>query len=567
MKRLLLSLLLVLVAATTGVAQTQDISGDWQGTLSAPGAELHLLLHIEKGDGGLKATLDSVDQGAYAIPITTISVQDSNLTFDVASVHGSYQGKVNDNASTITGTWSQGQTLPLEWKRVPAKLAAEQPSKPVQPSDIDGTWMGTLDTGAFQLHIVFHIVTTADGLHADLESPDQSPGKLAASSVTRQASSLKIEVQRIGGVFEGKIAPDSKSIDGTWSQNGGSFPLLLKPVSGLAQLERRRPQNPMKPYPYREEEVSYDNKTQNVTLAGTLTLPQGKGPFPAVLLIPGSGAHDRDESLMGHKPFLVLSDYLTRQGIAVLRADDRGVGESTGSMASVTSADLATDAEAGIAYLKTRREVDAHKIGLVGHSEGGLIAPMIAARNPDVAFIVMMAGPGIPGDEVLVGQSEKMAEAAGQSHDDVEKAGAKQREILTLVKSGGDDATLAKQLRPKLEGDIPQNHLAMQIKMILSPWFRYFIAYDPSPVLRKVKCPVLAVIGEKDWQVPPQQNLPAIRKALEAGGNRHFAVEELPGLNHLFQTAKTGAPSEYAQIEETISPVALGKIGGWILKQ
>jgi dienelactone hydrolase len=462
-------------------------------------------------------------------------------------------------------------SMVLVWATLSGGLAHSQSSTTQSPaatsSDIDGAWVGTLDTGAIQLHVVFHIASAPDGLHATLDSPDQGAKGITASSVTRQGSSLKIEVQRIGGVFEGKIAPDGKSMDGAWTQGGGNLPLLLKPVTDTSQLERKRPQNPIKPYPYREEEVSYANKAQNVTLAGTLTIPQGKGPFPAVLLIPGSGAHDRDESLMGHKPFLVLSDYLTRQGIAVLRVDDRGVGKSTGSMSRVTTADLATDAEAGVAYLKTRPEVDVHKIGLVGHSEGGAIAPMVAARNPDVAFIVMMAGPGIPGDEILVTQSEKIAEAAGQSHDDAEKAGTKEREILALVKKGGDDTTLETQLRAKLEGDVPKNQLTMQVKMILSPWFRYFIAYDPSPVLRKVKCPVLAVIGEKDLQVLPQQNLPAIRKALEEGGNPHFAVEELAGLNHLFQTAKTGAPNEYAQIEETMSPIALGKIGSWILKQ
>ena len=462
-------------------------------------------------------------------------------------------------------------SMVLAWVTFSGGLAHSQSSTTQSPaatsSGIDGTWIGALDTGAIELHVVFHIVTTADGLHADLDSPDQGARGISASSVTRQESSLKIEVQKIGGVFEGKVASDGKSIDGTWTQNGARLPLLLKPVNNATQLERKRPQNPTKPYPYREEEVSYDNKAQHVTLAGTLTVPQGKGPFPAVLLIPGSGAHDRDETLLGHKPFLVLADYLTRQGIAVLRVDDRGVGKSTGSMANATTADLATDAEAGVAYLKTRREIDAHKIGLVGHSEGGAIAPMVAARNPDVAFIVMMAGPGVPGDEILVAQTEKIAEAAGKSHDDAEKAGAKERELLALVKNGGDQATLENQLRAKLEGDVPKNQLTMQVKMILSPWFRYFISYDPSTALRKVKCPVLALIGDKDLQVPPDQNLPAIRKALEEGGNRHFTVEELSGLNHLFQTAKTGAPSEYAQIEETMSPVAMGKIGGWILKQ
>ncbi len=216
-------------------------------------------------------------------------------------------------------------------------------------------------------------------------------------------------------MFEGKISADKSSINGTWTQSGANLPLVLKPVKDQSELERKRPQNPRKPYPYREEEVSYDNKVQSVRLAATLTLPPEKGPFAAVVLITGSGPQDRDESLLGHKPFLVLSDYLTRKGIAVLRADDRGTGKSTGNFATATTADFATDTEAGIAYLKTRPEVDPHKIGLIGHSEGGVIAPMVAARNPDVAFIVMMAGPGVRGDEILPAQIQAIAEARGKA--------------------------------------------------------------------------------------------------------------------------------------------------------
>jgi uncharacterized protein len=270
---------------------------------------------------------------------------------------------------------------------------------------------------------------------------------------------------------------------------------------------------------------------------------------------------------MGHKPFLLLSDYLTRKGIAVLRADDRGVGKSTGKFAGGTTADFATDAEAGVAFLKTRSEVDPHKIGLVGHSEGGVIAPMVAARSPDVAFIVMLAGSGVPGDEILPEQTLLIVEASGKSQQEAEKDSAREREIVTLAEQEQDDSILEKKLREQAAGQVPEAQLEAEIKMLTSPWFRYFLTYDPATALRKVTCPVLAINGEKDLQVPPKQNLPAIRKALDEAGNKHFEVDELPGLNHLFQTAKTGAPSEYAEIEETISPVALEKIASWILKQ
>jgi hypothetical protein len=560
-----LALMVIVLASTVFMANAQDVVGDWQGTLKAGGAELRLALHITKAEGGeLKATLDSIDQGANGIPASEITLKDSQLNITVAAWHGTYEGKVNAAATEIDGTWTQGQPLPLDFKRVAAAKAAPKPAK---PSDIDGAWMGTLDAGATKLRVVFHITNTEDGLTATMDSPDQGAKGLPVTSVTRDGASLKLEMRQIAGGFDGKISKDLTTIEGTWTQAGNSLPLVLKRVKDAAELERRRPQNPLKPYPYRDEDVSYPNPAANITLAATLTIPPGKGPFPAVLLIVGSGPHDRDEALMGHRPFLVLSDYLTRHGIVVLRADDRGVGKSGGNFATVTTADLATDAEAGVAYLKQRPEVDPRKIGLVGHSEGGIIAPMVAARNPDVAFIVMMAGPGVPGDQILEAQSRLIAEVDGESPAEAEKNANEEREILALVENDKDSADLESALRKRLAGKALEAAVDAQIKALTSPWFRYFLVYDPAGALRKVRCPVLALNGEKDLQVPPRQNLPAIRKALEAGGNQHFEADELPGLNHLFQTARTGAPSEYAEIEETISPMALEKIAGWILKE
>jgi fermentation-respiration switch protein FrsA (DUF1100 family) len=405
-----------------------------------------------------------------------------------------------------------------------------------------------------------------------MDSPDQGMKGLLASAVKREGASLRLEADKLNGVYEGTIAPDKSSIDGNWTQAGNTLALILRPVKDEAALEPKRPQNPVKPYPYRDEDVTYENKIQNVTLAATLTIPQGKGPFPAVVLITGSGPQDRDETLLGHKPFLVLSDYLTRHGIAVLRADDRGTAKSTGDFKTATTADFATDTEAGIAYLKTRPEVDPHKIGLIGHSEGAVIAPMIAARNPDVAFIVMMAGTGVPGDQVLVAQGEAIAVTSGTKPEEAAKHAAKEKEMLALIEaervpSEKDDAALEKQLREKMAGDVPEAQISLQIKQLTSPWFRYFLTYDPAVALRRVTCAVLVLNGEKDKQVLPQQNLAPIRQALEQANNKHFEVDELPGLNHLFQTANTGSPTEYAQIEETMSPVALEKMATWIAKQ
>jgi hypothetical protein len=563
LKRVLwISTLSTLLAIST---YAQDIIGDWHGTLKTPVTDLHLVLHIVKGDNGdLKATLDSVDQGANGIPVTSATLQNSKLKLTVDAVRGTYDGTVNSDATAITGTWTQGQPLPLEFQR--GKLQTPE-HKAAKPSDIDGAWLGTIDMGTAKLRIVFHIVNTADGLTATADSPDQGAKGIPVTSVARNDSSLKLEMKGLGAVFDGKISPDLQTITGTFSQNGGNFPLVLSRVKDAAQLERPRPQNPLRPYPYRDEEVAYGNKAQGIHLAATLTIPKGSGPFPAVLLITGSGPQDRDESLMGHRPFLVLADYLTRRGIVVLRADDRGVGKSTGDFSKATTADFATDAEAGLAYLRTRHEANPHELGLIGHSEGAVIAPMVAARNPDVAFIVMMAGTGVRGDEVIPGQVEAILEANGKSHEEAKKRAEEEEQILTLSEHEKNDSVFEAQMRKISGGKIPNAQLGAQIKEIRSPWFQYFIQYDPALALRKVTCPVLAINGAKDRQVLPAQNLPAIRQALEAAGNTHFEIDEMPGLNHLFQTAKTGSPSEYAEIDETISPVALEKISSWILKQ
>ncbi|HEY3742227.1 MAG TPA: alpha/beta hydrolase [Bryobacteraceae bacterium] len=539
-----------------------EVAGDWQGTLKAGGAEFRLILHVAKSSSGaLTATLDSIDQGAKGIPAGTVTVEGSNLRFAIESIQGTYEGKLNSDATSIDGTWTQGQPFPLVLTRMAAKAAGA-----VAPSDIDGAWMGTLDVGT-KLRIVFHFVNTSAGLTATLDSPDQGAKGLPVPTVTRDGSSIKLGMPNLGATFDGKIAADRSTIEGTFTQGGNSLPLVLKPSTGeVTKVEHHRPQNPVRPYPYRDEDVIYKNQTAGIDLGATLTVPQGRGPFPAVVLITGSGQQDRDESLLGHKPFLVLADYLTRQGIVVLRVDDRGAGKSGGNFAASTTRDFATDVEAGISFLKTRTEVNPLKIGLIGHSEGGLIAPMVAARNPSVAFIVMMAGPGVPGDQILPAQIAAIMEANGASHEEAMKHAQNEREVLTLAEHGASAEELEKKLF-EIDSKVPQAQRMAQIKALDSPWFKFFISHDPAGDLRKVKCPVLAINGEKDRQVPPDLNLPAIRKALTAGGNQHFEVEELPGLNHLFQTAKTGSPSEYADIDETISPAALKLISSWILKQ
>jgi len=566
MKALLIGTIFLLASA--GISLAQDIAGDWNGTLKAGGAELRLVLHLTKNpDGSLKAKLDSIDQGANGIPVDSTTLKNSQLSLDITAVHGTYEGKVNSDATEIDGIWTQGTPLELNFHRGGIAVKA---SKPAKPSDIDGDWLGTLDTGMGKLRLVLHVINTEDGLTATMDSLDQDAKGLRVTSITRSGPSLKFEMKSIGGMYDGTIASDLSSITGTWSQLGKSLPLVLKRVKNAAELAPpRRPQNPMKPYPYREEEVTYKNPAASIALAATITIPQGKGPFPAVLLMSGSGPHDRDETLMGHKPFLVLADYLTRKGIVVLRADKRGVGKSGGDYSKAVMADFASDADAGVAYLKTRAEVDPHKIGLVGHSEGAIEAPMAAVHNPDVAFVVMMAGTGVPGNELLPEQARLIEQAAGRTPSEIDKDLGQQHDMLATLEQdkNKDQAAVEKDLREKLTGKMPDAQLTMQLKVVTSPWFRGLLDYDPAPTLAKLTCPVLVLNGSKDLQVPPEQNLPPIRKALEAAGNKNFEIDELPGLNHLFQTASTGAISEYGQIEETISPIAMEKVARWILRE
>jgi uncharacterized protein len=360
-------------AATSQAAQqitADDFVGEWTGALSLPGSQLHLLLHVSKGaEDQLSATLDSVDQQANGIPVSAISAKDGKLSMVVAAVQGTYEGTLNKAKTEIKGTWTQLQPLELTFTRVVKQpsaatgAAAPKENVGVAPSDAEGAWMGTIDAGAMKLRVVFHITNAPDGLKATMDSLDQDAKGIPVTAVTLTGAALKMELKQIDGVYQGKFSRDKATIEGAWTQRGMSRPLVLTRAKDAAALERKRPQNPVPPLPYREEEVSYENKVQGDMLAGTLTIPKGKGPFTAVLLITGSGPQDRDESLMGHKPFLVLSDWLTRKGIEALRVDDRGVGKSTGVFSMGTTADFATDVEAGVAFLKTRPEVNAKKSG------------------------------------------------------------------------------------------------------------------------------------------------------------------------------------------------------------
>lgn len=443
--------------------------------------------------------------------------------------------------------------------------------------NLEGTWSGVLDLPGAELELFFHIITDAGAWQGFLDVPAQGGQGIPLTEISIDGREIVLDVSLIAGTFVGELKQNGAVIEGTWAQSGLKLPLVLEQAAEFEKLQPNRPQEPQPPYPYGEIEVSYPNKEAGIELAGTLTVPEGDGPFPTALLITGSGPQDRNEEIMGHKPFLVLADYLTRRGVAVLRVDDRGVGQSSGDFAAATTLDFASDVLAGLEYLKTRGEVDAERIGLIGHSEGGLIAGMVAAENRELAFIVLMAGPGLTGEEVSLLQTALILESMGVSEDNIRREQELQKKLFAIATLEENleraeakvrktlDAFLANLSEQELQamGDVEVWKQA-QIDQLLSPWFRFFLTYDPILDLMQITCPVLAINGSKDLQVPARENLAAIEQALKLGGNENFTILELPGLNHLFQTAETGSPDEYYYIEETIAPQALEAIGDWL---
>lgn len=432
---------------------------------------------------------------------------------------------------------------------------------------VEGIWEGALKFPGMEMKVIFKISRTPEGeLKGFLIRPEMGDVGMPFTRVIVEGNHLELEISPGEVLFDGEVNPEESTLAGDWKQAQFSQPLVLKKVSEVFKF--RRPQEPEPPYPYEEEDIVYMNREALCRLAGTLTWPREGCPCPAVLLISGGGAQDRDGMIMGHRPFWVLADYLTRRGMAVLRVDDRGMGASGCDLSLATSEDFAQDVLAGIEFLKSRPEIDPDRIGLIGHSEGGIVASLAAAQSEDVAFIVMLASPGLPGDEYNYQFEESMNRVLGRSEETIASIIAVQRKIFAVLKEEEDtEAARARlvQILRGLDPPMPEDMIESNLTRYLSPWFRYSIAHDPGETLKKVKCPVLALFGEKDFQVLTEGNLEAVKKALKSGRNPDYRVEELPGLNHLFQTARTGAPYEYAKIEETIAPKVLNLIASWIL--
>jgi len=440
----------------------------------------------------------------------------------------------------------------------------------VSAQEITGQWNGFLKVPGGQLALVFNISKNENGYSTTMDSPDQGAKGIPVAITKFENATLKLEIPSARIVFEG-VLNQYNMIVGTFSQSGQTFPLNLS----KEKLEKeivKRPQEPQKPYPYYTEEVTFENKIDKNVLAGTLSLPKKEGKFPVVILISGSGAQNRDEEILDHKPFLVLADYLTKKGIGVLRFDDRGVAKSTGDFKKATTFDFANDVRAAVNYLQTRQEIDKNKIGLIGHSEGGIVAPIVAENSKDIKFIVLLAGSGLRGDQLMLLQKEMIERQKGASENEIQKS----QEIFKgaydiIVASSSNDVNLKSKafnyLKSKLGDTANDTQISALSSQITSPWLIGFLKLDPALFLEKVKCPVLALNGEKDLQVPAEINLEAIKKALAKGGNKNVTTKKIPNLNHLFQECQTGAVDEYATIEQTFSPTALEEISSWILLQ
>jgi uncharacterized protein len=427
-------------------------------------------------------------------------------------------------------------------------------------------WGGQLNIGKEKsIMIVFRLWQENDSIKASMDSPDQGIKNIPADSVVIKDNVVFISIKSFTLSFKGSFNEKDTSLFGTFSQGTFNQDMLLKPY------KVNRPQEPKKPYPYKETEVTFVNG--GITLAGTITMPEGNGPFTALVLISGSGPQDRNEEIFEHKPFMVIADYLTRNGYAVLRYDDRGTAKSTGNYKTAGMEDFAGDAFAAYEFLKKYPGVEPLKTGLLGHSEGGMIAPLLASKHPDIAFVIMMAGPGVRGDELLLLQSELVYKSAKIPLSAIKSDQETKKKVFTVIFSEKDTAKLHVKIKKiyseinesdLLQLGINKSQIDLVVKQYISSEMLSIIRYDPCPVLKKVKCPVLAMNGDKDQQVPSKQNLKTVQTCLTEGGNNKVTIKELWYLNHLFQSATTGDISEYYEIEETVSPVALEVMSEWL---
>ncbi|HKF24888.1 MAG TPA: alpha/beta hydrolase, partial [Candidatus Acidoferrum sp.] len=544
-----------------------SLEGEWAGVLAVGETELQLVLHLSRDAAGTwHGKLDSLNQAVYGMEASKITREEDTLKIEIASVGAKFEGKIQPDRRTIRGVWEQGGAgLPLKLEKRAASVSRAAAANAV--SQLEGTWQGAIEVTNMRMRLQMHVSHDEQGkLLASVDSLDQGIYGIPAAEVAETNGQLTFEIPAFQAEYRGTLSASKNELAGEWAQNDTEEQLDFRRSD--QPLDLRRPQNPVKPYPYAAEEVSFPSGGGKETLKGTLTIPPGAGPFAAALLVGGSGPSDRDGTIAGHKPFLVLADLLTRKGIAVLRYDKRGAGEAAGG---ATLADFASDALAALAYLKARKEVDRKRVGIVGNSEGGILAAEVALRSEDLDWLVLLATPATTGETTLLRQSELVARTGGLPEEQIARSQQFDRLAYAAVREEKSAARLRERLNSLVEksglsASMPPAALDAQIRLMTAPWFREYLDLNPAPVFEKIRCPVLALNGDRDLQVDADETVPLLRQAYEKSGNKDFTVLEIQGVNHLFQRAQSGSPALYGAIEETMAPEVQNAISGWVAR-
>lgn len=565
--------LVVLCALTqTTLAATDDLSGQWHGKLVVGSTELPLVVNLKKDGEKQKGSLDSPAQGVFGLLMDEVNFDAENVSFKINSISAYFEGQYDPKKEVVSGNFIQGGVNKLVLSR-PQPADAKSVSKSNDVKDLEGTWSGQIKIPGSPLAFVIHISEVEGELQATADSPDQGATGLKVDKIMLKDGEINFNMVKLGVSYKGQLNQNLSEIEGKFSQGGMIFELNFS-QEPIPEKVYERSQIPKAPFDYHIEEVVVQNQAAGIELAGTLTRPREAGEVKAAaVLITGSGPQDRDETIFEHKPFWVIADHFAKQGYAVLRLDDRGVGESSGNFNQATSEDFVTDVSAAVDFLQQRSDIPEDKIGLIGHSEGGMIAPMLASERDDLAYLILLAAPGVPVTDLMAEQKYLIAKSNGT--DEVTAAAQRVKDLAlnqSMVKWIAEGDLTAKltayfeaELSPQFESpEQVEQMVEKNVKLMDTPWFRYFIAFKPAQFLKRVKTPVLALNGEHDVQVAAASNLVGVEKALTKANNKDVTILSLPKLNHMFQTSSTGAISEYININETFSPVALDAMINWL---
>jgi pimeloyl-ACP methyl ester carboxylesterase len=568
----------VLTLAFATVPQATPTSVDvecWIGTSGTGRTTRRTILELEPGAGSGRLTI--LQRTVDTRELTSLTDSGGTIAFALAGSEASFRGQRDPNGRTITGD------LTLRRGSEPRPVTLQR----VSPNDgtareLHGHWAGQIIAQGFPARVVLRFVPTPCGAsHLFLDSPDQASMNLPSTALSVRGDSVYFGLEYLPATFHGVIDTSGTRLSGEWRQLGMTMELTVQRTDSASAT--RRPQDPVPPFPYRAEDVKLQNG--GITLAGTLTIPEGRGPHPAILLLSGSGAQDRDETVAGHRPFLVLADTLTRAGVAVLRMDDRGIGGSGGEILNATLEDNASDASAALRFLAVHSEIDVDRIGLLGHSEGGLLAPLVARRDSLVRFVVLLAGPAMRGASLIVAQQRALARAAGEPEEVTDVRRMATMTIMRILREEPNDSIAQRRadsamaeiraagtsreqaIFDSLYGAEREANVNSSWSLMTSPWFRHLSAFDPAPYLSTLRAPALTLFAQRDLQVPAERNAELMRILLRRAGNPDATVKTFEGLNHLFQHATTGLPDEYAMIDETIAPEVLRTIVEWIVSR